>query len=104
MRQVYLAADPIQAEIIKDYLAGHGIEAVVQGAMLWGGRGDLPLDAYPSIWVVRDAQAERARRLVMDWERRDPDADEWHCPRCGEPLPGEFTLCWRCAGQAETDS
>ncbi len=99
MLQVYLAADPIQAEILKDYLAGLGIETVIKGAMLWGGRGDLPMDAYPTLWVVRESQASRARDLIMEWEARDPDAEAWRCPRCGELLPGEFTTCWRCAGQ-----
>src|SRR5690625_3715699 len=98
MRRIYLAADPIQAEIRKDYLAGFGIQTIIQGAILWGGRGDLPMDAYPSLWVLQDGQAERARELVLEWEKRDPDAETWECPRCGEQLPSEFTLCWRCEG------
>ena len=40
-REVYLAADPVNAEIAKDVLVNHGIAAHVRSQHLWGGMGEL---------------------------------------------------------------
>lgn len=95
MRQVYQAADPLNAEIIKDFLIGHGIEAQVRGDMLWGGRGDLPADTTPSVWVAVESHA-RACELVRQMEQGHATANAWRCSHCGEPLAGQFTHCWNC--------
>lgn len=96
MKQVYLAPDPINAQLVKDYLASFGIEAIIQGSLLWGGQGDLPVNAYPTVWVVNDTDFERARQLALEWERPRANAPGWDCPACGERLPGQFTECWNC--------
>lgn len=100
MKRVYLAADPINAEIVKDYLASYGIETIVRDAILWGGLGEIPVDTYPSVWVLEDAEAEQARALVAEFEHGGKPKPDWQCPDCGERLSGEFTHCWRCS---ETD-
>ena len=25
--------------------------------------------------------------------------DNWTCPTCGEPVPGDFDVCWSCGGE-----
>lgn len=96
MKQVYLASDPINAELVRNHLADHGVETVVKGALLWGGRGDLPADTYPSIWVVNDADFERGRTLALGWEKPRAAGLDWRCRECGERLGGQFTACWNC--------
>ena len=63
--QVYLAPDPINAEIVKDLLVDHGHEAYVRRAYLWGGVGELPANVYPSVWVPL-ATAEAARKAAEE--------------------------------------
>lgn len=96
-RQVYLAADPINAEIAKDMLAGHGIEAHVRNQYLWGGMGDLPANVYPSVWVDDPADYAAARALIREFERGPIERGRsWRCPTCGEVLGAQFDLCWNC--------
>lgn len=96
MKQVYEASDPVNAEIVKDYLVSHGVDAIVQGAFGWGGRGDLPANAYPRIYVIRDAQAGYARTLIDMFESNEEPRPAWTCPQCGERLAGQFSDCWQC--------
>ncbi len=75
---VYEASDPVNAEIVKDY---------------------LPANAYPQICVTRDADAPRARELVTQWERGEDPRPAWTCAGCGEQLAGAFSDCWRCGAE-----
>jgi len=102
MKQVYIANDPPNAEIVKDYLESHGIEAQVRGSYLWGGRGEVPTNAFPEVWVVNDADYRRARDLALELEKAPLRAGpDWTCPGCGERLAGQFTACWHCGYQRE---
>lgn len=96
MREVYLASDPVNAEIIKDYLESHGITAHVRGANLWGGRGDLPADCYPRVWVNHAGDFTRARELMRQFEAGPSQLAPWQCRGCSEWLDGQFTACWNC--------
>lgn len=103
MKRIYVANDPANAEIMKDYLAGHGIETCIKGALLWGGRGLLPVDACPEIWVVNEEDAERARALALQLERTPIEGRTWRCRRCGEQLGAQFTQCWNCGRDRGAD-
>ena len=96
---VYEAPDPVNAEIVKDYLLSWGLDVVIQGQFGWGGRGDLPANAYPQICVTRDSDATRARELVKQWERGEDPRPAWTCGDCGERLDGTFSDCWRCGAE-----
>ena len=95
---IYLAADPIDAEIVRNLLAAEHIECDVLGALLWSGRGDLAADAYPRV-LLRDARDEaRARELLAEYAARPATpAAPWTCA-CGESVPGNFAACWSCGG------
>lgn len=98
VKPLYLAADPLEAEILKDYLAGHGIAVQVFGGLAWGGRGDLPTDIYPRLHTVNPMDEPRARALLRDYERRRHAHAEWLC-RCGESSPVTFDACWSCQSE-----
>ncbi|MBH04487.1 MAG: hypothetical protein CMP08_10260 [Xanthomonadales bacterium] len=101
--QVYLAPDPINAEIVKDLLVDHGHEAYVRRAYLWGGVGELPANVYPSVWVPL-ATAEAARDVVAAFEADTLNrSGDWICPGCGEPIEGVFAACWRCQHERPND-
>lgn len=103
MKEVYCAADIVDAQMIKDYLEAAGIEAVVQGGLLTGIIGEIPVNTYPTVWVVEDDDYERARRLVDDYQHPEPAGqlyqEGWTCPECGQRLDAQFTQCWNCGTQ-----
>lgn len=98
MHPVYLAADPIEAEILREYLAANGIECTVLGAALWGARGELGAAPYPRLFVHEATHVERARNLLEQYERRRHAHAEWRCA-CGESSPIHFESCWHCGAQ-----
>lgn len=95
MPTVYTAADPIEAEILRAYLAAHDIDARVVGAALWGARGELPADAYPRLVLCDQHDDARARELLRLYERRRHTHALWRC-NCGEESPVTFETCWAC--------
>ncbi|WP_028008392.1 putative signal transducing protein [Solimonas flava] len=98
MHTVYAAADPLEAEILRGYLAEHGIAAEVFGAGLWGARGELPADAWPRLVIADGAQVEAARELLRRYEHRRHAAATWVCV-CGERAPVHFEICWACGAE-----
>lgn len=95
--EVYLAPDPINAEIVKDILVDRGIAAHVRNQYLWGAMGELPVNVYPQVWIENPKDYERARRIVTDFEHGPVDSGApWTCPGCGETVENQFNACWHC--------
>jgi hypothetical protein len=104
VKQVYVARDPIQANVLKELLESHGIEAVVQGERLFSVRGEVPV-VYPTVFV-RDEQAAEALEVVKGFSESEkgtteevPESASWKCPVCGQENDAKFTECWQCAKQ-----
>jgi hypothetical protein len=95
MDPLYQAADPLEAEILKDYLAAHGIAVDIFGGYVWGGRGDLPGDVYPRLHLRDERDKSRARELLRSYERNAHIPWQWQCI-CGENSPDNFAICWNC--------
>ena len=93
---IYTAADPIEAEIVRNLFAAERIECDVFGAMLWAGRGEIAADPYPRL-MLRDPRDEaRARELLDEYRAAATQtAPSWTC-NCGESVPGNFAACWSC--------
>ncbi|MEZ4280544.1 MAG: DUF2007 domain-containing protein [Myxococcota bacterium] len=108
MKQIYVATDPVDAELVKGMLAAHAIEATIQGGAVFALRGEIPMttDTLPTVWVLDDVDFDRARALVdADLQRRAASASggrAWTCSGCGETLEAQFTHCWRCGRPHET--
>ncbi len=103
MKEVYRAANPVQAAIVQALLAGHGIETVVFGDLAWGGIGELPVDIYPRVMLLEEFQFDQARELVATFEQPAPThGPVWRC-ECGEQHAAQFSHCWRCEGLAKDD-
>lgn len=91
---IYVAADPVEAEIVRNLLATERIGCEVLGSLLWSARGELAADAYPRV-VLHDPRDEtRARELIAEY-RASAAAAPWVCA-CGEAVPGNFAVCWSC--------
>lgn len=95
MSSLYQAADPLEAEILKDYLAAHGIGVHILDGHAWGGRGDLPANIYPRLALQDERDEARARDLLRQYERNAHNPWQWRCA-CGELSPDNFSVCWAC--------
>jgi len=73
MQKVFVANDVIEANFVKDLLKRGGVDAEIQGEHLFGLRphiGFADPSLYPSVWIIEDAQINKARALIEDYERR----------------------------------
>lgn len=101
MKQVYTAANPLEAELVRGLLEARGIRATVRGEALFSLRGQVPMtaDTLPTVWVDEDEFA-RGREIIADYlsdgTASRAGARSWVCPRCREWLEPQFTSCWRC--------
>lgn len=99
MLPIYTAADPLEAEVLRGYLAAHGIAIEILGNGLWSARGELQVDAYPRLCLREPADQARALDLLRRYEhRRDAPGAEWRCA-CGESSPTDFEICWACGSE-----
>lgn len=90
--------DRVQAHLLRDRLARHGIDAHVLNLHVQGAVGELPPDAaLPQVWIADDRHAARARDVLSEHEadgrRIGPPR---FCPACAEENPVAFELCWAC--------
>jgi len=99
VKLVYLARNPLDAQVVRGALESRGIETQVRGESLWGVRGELPVsaDTVPSVWVS-DVDEEAALKLIARRRLSLAALAPWVCSRCGEEIEGQFDSCWRCAG------
>jgi hypothetical protein len=104
--RVFIASHPLEAHMIRGVLEADGIDAVVRGEALFAVRGLTPVtpDTLPSVWVMNDADADRALALLGDPRRvrvAETGRDRaWRCPACNEFVGPELAVCWQC-GHAE---
>ena len=98
MKELYQAKDPLEAQLLKDYLASYHIDTLIQGEYLTGAAGDLPALQFPLLWVTDDRDVERARQLIDHFFTQESGSAPWHCTQCHEINEGQFQLCWHCGG------
>ena len=71
MKIVYEAANSLDAHVVQDVLRQHHIAAIVLGEHLQGAVGDLQAANLVRV-EVPDEDAQRARDIVVDWDRSNP--------------------------------
>ncbi len=98
MTEIFVHPDPTQLAHCRTILEEAGIECFIKNeetSDLIAGLPD-PL-RQPSLFVTKDADAERARALLREVAGAEKsNAPEWKCPKCGEIVPGNFSSCWKC--------
>ena len=101
MKRVYRSHDSLLVGSLRALLEEAGVRCLVKNEHLLGAAGDLPpLETWPELWVIDEADLERARRLLEALLERRVEGEPWWCPRCGERLEPQFTACWRCEAPA----
>lgn len=97
MKQLYQAADRLEAQMLKDYLSREGIETVIIGDLLSGAVGELPANIFPALWVLDDGDLDRGRGLIEQFFTTPPVSGEsWRCTVCGEDIDAGYEICWNC--------
>lgn len=87
----------VPLDVLREMLAAEGIECIVKNRALSMTAGEVPpIETWPSLWVVDDARADEAERLVTAVMRDEGAGEPWTCPTCGETIDGHFAACWRC--------
>ena len=98
MTEIFVHPDLTQMAHCRSILEEAGIECVIRNEATHDLMAGLPDPLrQPVLCVKNDADAERARELLRDFESAEKsDAPEWKCPQCGETVPGNFSSCWKC--------
>ncbi|WP_090657307.1 putative signal transducing protein [Nitrosomonas marina] len=103
MKKIYSANSIMEAQIVLDMLEHALIPAQLFNQHAQGGTGDIPFThAYPEVWVVRDADYERGRKIIQHYESIPQSETTIQCSTCGEENPSNFQLCWHCGCGLET--
>lgn len=98
MKCVYRAETLVDARLYADCLQGNGVPCEIFQENAVGALGELPVIG-PEVWVRRDGDADRARRLVGMLEQSLSErqaAPPSRCAHCGETSPAGFDVCWHC--------
>ena len=96
MKRIYLARDITQAQLVVNLLEQQFIPAKIQNAHQSSGLGELAV-SYPEVWLNRERDAERARRIIEDFEAQASlHVTDRVCPECEEANPANFEWCWAC--------
>lgn len=67
------------------------------------GAGELPfVEVIPQLWVLNEADADRARALIEDMSAPESGVS-WVCESCKEPQEAAFTHCWKCSAPRPAD-
>ena len=98
MKEIFVHPDLTQMAHCRSILEDAGIECFIRNEDTHDLIAGLPdLMRQPSLCVTNDADAERARELLREFESVEKDgATDWKCPQCGETVPGNFGSCWKC--------
>ena len=101
LMKLYVAANAVNAHMLKQLLEQEGIGAVVRGddfVPLQGGNL-FRMETRPSVWVFDDERLARAKELAQEFGRRPSSTGQatsvWACS-CGETVEAQFTECWNC--------
>jgi len=72
--KVFEDFDIARVGLYKSVLESDGIATFMKNQFLTGGMGEIPfVEAIPQLWVLNDADAERAVKLLGDLQ--DPSGD-----------------------------
>jgi hypothetical protein len=92
MRNVFVAASLADASLVGNLLAENGIESQTVEKL----RGNIGTP-YTEVWVLHDADSERAIQLIKQLNAESDEGDSWNCGECGEDNPSSFAVCWNCS-------
>jgi hypothetical protein len=97
LKRIFSSFNLAAAHHVRNLLDAGGVRAVVKNEFLSSVMGDLPpAECQAEVWLLRDADAERANELLLDPQDH---GERWTCPGCGEIAEPQFAQCWQCGAQ-----
>ena len=94
MKRVFSSYNQVLIHHCRNLLEAAGIETQARNLLLSSAMGELPpAECQAELWVVNDADAQRAHEIL---QQREIPGPAWTCPGCGEVSGPQFTQCWRC--------
>ena len=97
MKRIFTDADSVLSGFVETLLVNAGIECIVRTEYLGGGVGELPVnECWPEVWVLDDADASAAAKIIERALKEPSAAVAWTCVQCGESLEAQFDQCWSC--------
>jgi hypothetical protein len=97
MQQVFTHHDSAHIGLLDGVLNESGIPTLLKN---WTGSNivEVPIPSlYPAIFVLNDADAGRARRIIDEYlNHKAEDLPNWQCPHCKSDVDGYLSECWSC--------
>ena len=94
MKLVYSNQNNILVHNAKNLIEAQGIETALKNEFVQGGVGEISaIDSWPEVWVLNDADYERAIKIIAT---TNDNAVDWVCEQCAEPNDPSFEICWNC--------
>jgi hypothetical protein len=95
-QRVYLAANSVEAALLRGLLQRAAVLVQLQGEFLAGAAGELPLtDIGVQLWVPEQQFATAQRIITQYLQQLQHEPAQWRC-HCGELNYDSFDLCWLC--------
>ncbi len=99
MIKLFTSQNLPEVELCRLMLEEQGIACTIRNQYASIARGEIPFtDTWPELWVLNDAEADKARAL-LDAQPAADKGEDWTCPECGERIEAQFTSCWNCSGE-----
>ena len=96
MKLIYTHENGFLVSNIKNIIENSGLSVELKNEFLSGGSGDLaPQDTWVELWVVNDADYDKAMNIINHFNR-STDKPDWICSSCGEKHSSSFEFCWHC--------
>lgn len=104
MKRVFRHDSAAEVGLLRGLLEHAGINCITKNEQLSGALGEIPfLECQPEIWVVDDADRDRAEAIIAAHYLRSVDHADWRCRECGELNEGQFGACWSCSAVDRED-
>ena len=113
LKKIYVADGSGDAHVLRGLLEMEGITTVIRGDDMLPLQGGslFHLETRPSVWVIADDTGRYARAVEVANEyvaRKNASSDTtdepWCCPACGETVEAQFTACWSCGEEPDSQS
>ena len=102
IKQVYLAKDYLEANIIKSRLSEMNINSYLFGNDLQIGIGGLPIDSTFTRVYVSEDNFDAANEFIQEYKNNllEKESNIWTCLHCRELSPATITVCWNCGNDS----
>ena len=103
MIKVFEDFDYMRVGQMQSLLESNQIATFLKNQFGFGGTGELPfVETVPQLYVLREEDEERARKIIAEADQSVADAKAWVCPECGTAIEANFTECWTCAEEDDS--